>query len=139
VDAVKRLDIHEVPVLPSFVKGRIALLGDAAHAMSPDRGQGAAQSIEDAVVLASLLDANADIGEALLSYDATRRPRARAIARDARRVGQSTINPGTLPHAVLTTMLRLMPRKLWIEATRSDKNPVWRWQPPIVPLRQSGP
>ncbi|MEV6148929.1 FAD-dependent monooxygenase [Nonomuraea sp. NPDC052129] len=57
---VRRVDIHGLAPLPSFVSGRVALLGDAAHAMSPDRGQGAGQALEDAVVLAALLKDAAD-------------------------------------------------------------------------------
>jgi 2-polyprenyl-6-methoxyphenol hydroxylase-like FAD-dependent oxidoreductase len=40
--------------LPAYQRGRVALLGDAAHAMTPHLGQGACQAIEDAVVLASV-------------------------------------------------------------------------------------
>ncbi|WP_199537311.1 FAD-dependent monooxygenase [Spongiactinospora gelatinilytica] len=54
-EAVIHVDIRDLDPLPSYVRGRVALLGDAAHAMSPDRGQGAGQSIEDAAVLAAAL------------------------------------------------------------------------------------
>lgn len=48
--------VHAVdPPLDSFVKGRVALLGDAAHAMLPHLGAGAGQGLEDAVVLVKLL------------------------------------------------------------------------------------
>jgi len=40
--------------LPAYHRGRVAILGDAAHAMTPHLGQGACQAIEDAVVLASV-------------------------------------------------------------------------------------
>ncbi|WP_225854017.1 FAD-dependent monooxygenase [Micromonospora sp. AMSO31t] len=50
--AVLRTDLfHLATALPSYVRGRVALLGDAAHAMTPHLGQGAGQAIEDAVVL----------------------------------------------------------------------------------------
>lgn len=41
--------LRTVPPLPTWIRGRVALIGDAAHAMLPLRGQGASQSIEDAV------------------------------------------------------------------------------------------
>nr|WP_245839572.1 FAD-dependent monooxygenase [Nocardia donostiensis] len=81
---VLRHDVYELPALPTFVRGRIALLGDAAHAMSPDLGQGACQAMEDAIVLARLAG-NGDT--ALDSYDRQRRPRTRMIADRAHRLG----------------------------------------------------
>ncbi|MFF1613435.1 FAD-dependent monooxygenase [Amycolatopsis sp. NPDC058278] len=75
------VDIHDLEPLPSYVNGRVALLGDAAHAMSPHRGQGAGQSLEDAVVLA----AEPTVEVALRRYDAERRSRTQATARGARK------------------------------------------------------
>ncbi len=46
-----RTDLYELPSLPYWRQGRVVLLGDAAHAMTPNLGQGGAQAIEDAVVL----------------------------------------------------------------------------------------
>jgi 2-polyprenyl-6-methoxyphenol hydroxylase-like FAD-dependent oxidoreductase len=86
--AVLHHDICWLPPLPRFTAGRVALLGDAAHAMTPDLGQGACQAIEDAVVLAACLSQAKDLTVALTSYDAQRRPRAQAVARAARRVGR---------------------------------------------------
>jgi 2-polyprenyl-6-methoxyphenol hydroxylase-like FAD-dependent oxidoreductase len=72
--------------LPALAVGRVALLGDAAHAMTPDLGQGACQAFEDAVALASVLDgAERDtVPAALARYDAARRPRTTALMRQAR-------------------------------------------------------
>ncbi|WP_281398512.1 FAD-dependent monooxygenase [Nonomuraea jabiensis] len=56
------------------------MLGDAAHAMSPGRGQGARQSLGDAVVLAAALADEPTIEVALHRYDAERRPRTQATA-----------------------------------------------------------
>ncbi|WP_203881150.1 FAD-dependent monooxygenase [Planotetraspora kaengkrachanensis] len=63
--------------LPSFTIGRVALLGDAAHAMTPDLGQGASQAFEDAAAVTRHLAGAepADVEERLLRYDAERRPR----------------------------------------------------------------
>lgn len=66
-------------------RGRVALLGDAAHGMLPHQGQGANTTIEDAVVLAALLArSGADDHEALFSaYESLRRHRTRAVQRSA--------------------------------------------------------
>ncbi|MEU8118274.1 FAD-dependent monooxygenase [Spirillospora sp. NPDC049024] len=86
-DAVMRNDLYELPPLKTFVSGRTALLGDAAHAMTPNLGQGACQALEDAVTLAALLDRHPTVEAALDAYDRERRPRSQMIARRSRRVG----------------------------------------------------
>jgi 2-polyprenyl-6-methoxyphenol hydroxylase-like FAD-dependent oxidoreductase len=65
--------------LPRWTAGRVALLGDACHAMLPFMAQGAAQSIEDGATLAACLggaDAGDDVPAALRRYEALRKPRA---------------------------------------------------------------
>ncbi|MEV0123680.1 FAD-dependent monooxygenase [Streptomyces sp. NPDC050703] len=86
--AVLRHDLYELPPLPAFVRGRAALLGDAAHAMTPNLGQGACQALEDAVTLAHCLDGTADVAAALRSYDRQRRPRTRMVTRRSARLGR---------------------------------------------------
>ncbi|QCD54609.1 FAD-dependent monooxygenase [Streptomyces hawaiiensis] len=74
---VLRHDVHHIAEpLPAYHRGRIALLGDAAHAMPPSLGQGGNQAIEDAIVLAHHCDD-------LAAYTAARLPRTTAIARQA--------------------------------------------------------
>jgi len=72
-----------VPVMevqpPSYYRGRMVLIGDAAHAFSPLLAQGAAMAIEDAVALAELLGESGDINQALRSYESRRRPRVGTI------------------------------------------------------------
>lgn len=70
-------------------EGRVTLLGDAAHAMTFDIGQGAAQSIEDAVVLAKCLTSNADAQGALREYERTRMRRTRRLQKISRNVGRA--------------------------------------------------
>ncbi|SFC19081.1 2-polyprenyl-6-methoxyphenol hydroxylase [Streptomyces aidingensis] len=115
-DAVLRHDLYDLPPLPSFVRGRVALLGDAAHAMTPNLGQGACQALEDAVTLADCLDRTADVAAALRRYDLLRRPRAQAIARRSARLG--AVGQLSWPPAALLrdTAARLMPARAALRA-----------------------
>jgi salicylate hydroxylase len=77
----KRWAMYDRAPLEQWTAGRIALLGDAAHAMLPFFAQGAAQAIEDAVVLADCLQrADRDsVRQALRRYETIRRPRASEV------------------------------------------------------------
>ncbi len=79
--STKRWAMYDRDPLERWTEGRITLLGDAAHAMLPFFAQGAAQAIEDAVVLArSLQGADAgSAGDALRHYEAIRRPRTSQV------------------------------------------------------------
>ncbi|OSD06217.1 FAD/NAD-P-binding domain-containing protein [Trametes coccinea BRFM310] len=95
--------IHVVhPPLESYVKGRVALLGDAAHGMLPHLGAGAGQGIEDAYLLARLLshpDTSIDnMEEVLRAYTKVRQPRAQMVWDRSYRIGR--IYDGNGPHGV---------------------------------------
>ncbi|MER6952102.1 FAD-dependent monooxygenase [Nonomuraea sp. NPDC000554] len=109
--------------LPSFAVGRVALLGDAAHAMTPDLGQGASQAFEDAAaVTRHLADAGpADVAERLRRYDAERRPRTSRLMLASSQ--QSWLMSRTGGVAWLRdAVLRAVPRRL---ATRQLAS-LWR-------------
>ncbi|MEV0235975.1 FAD-dependent monooxygenase [Nonomuraea sp. NPDC050786] len=109
VDAITRL----AAPLPSYAAGRIALLGDAAHAMPPDLGQGASQAFEDAAALTRHLSGAepADVAERLLRYDAERRPRANRLMRAASRQSRLTSQTGAAAW-VRDALLRAVPSRL---------------------------
>ena len=65
--------------LARWSRGPVVLLGDAAHAMLPHQGQGANQTIDDAVVLAAELDGASDVPAALCRYARRRRVRTRQV------------------------------------------------------------
>ncbi len=67
--------------------GCVTLLGDAAHPITPNVGQGACMAIEDAACLAKLLSGPTDVAAAFRSYEAMRNPRTAYVARQARRIG----------------------------------------------------
>ncbi|RKT03150.1 2-polyprenyl-6-methoxyphenol hydroxylase-like FAD-dependent oxidoreductase [Streptomyces sp. 3211.6] len=81
-------DLYDLAArLPRLHHGRIAWIGDAAHAMTPNLGQGGCQAVEDAVVLAHLL-AGPDVPAALAAYTRARLARTDAIRVRARRAGR---------------------------------------------------
>jgi len=84
VDKPSRWAIHASKPLPSWVSRNVALLGDAAHAMSPQQDSGAGQAMEDAYLLATLLGHPLtrldNVSRALSIYDTIRRPIAMEVA-----------------------------------------------------------
>lgn len=71
-------DLH--PALPSYVEDSVALIGDAAHAMTPNLGRGACEAIIDAAELVACLRADADVPAALRAYDKHRRIATQRVA-----------------------------------------------------------
>ncbi|KDR80975.1 hypothetical protein GALMADRAFT_1117498 [Galerina marginata CBS 339.88] len=92
VEKPLRWAIHTVKPLASFVSGNAAILGDAAHAMTPHQGSGAGQAIEDAFILGTLLGhprtTRETIARALSIYDHIRRPFALKAQERSRLNGQ---------------------------------------------------
>jgi 2-polyprenyl-6-methoxyphenol hydroxylase-like FAD-dependent oxidoreductase len=83
--------IFDIPSLPRWHAGKVCLLGDSAHAISPSAGQGASLALEDALVLArSLRDAAPE--DAFARYQAERRPRVERLVAASRRIGDAKIS-----------------------------------------------
>ncbi|KAJ7167022.1 hypothetical protein C8R46DRAFT_1272218 [Mycena filopes] len=75
--------VRAMPVLPTWTKGNVALLGDAAHATFPTYGQGFAMGIEDAATLATLLPSGTDASQIparIKAFETLRKPRAEHIS-----------------------------------------------------------
>jgi FAD-dependent urate hydroxylase len=86
-----RIPIHDVDPLPALVRGRVALLGDAAHSSPPDLGQGGCQAMEDAWMLAQLLlTNNLGVVDALQRYEHARSQRTADIVLRARKRSEMT-------------------------------------------------
>ena len=89
VDKCFRWALYDREPLPTWSKGRLTLLGDAAHPMLPHLGQGANQSIEDGMALATILarTGRENVPAALLAYERLRRERVADVQRGARQNG----------------------------------------------------
>lgn len=135
-------DVFRLPIndlarpLHSFRSGSCVLLGDAAHAMTPDLGQGANQAMEDAATLTALLSGVAArprpapdaLEDALARYDLLRRKRTQAVARRSRALGALAHLP-TRPGVLLRdAVLRLTPPA----ALARQAKAVQAWAPPAV-------
>ncbi len=130
-ETVLHHDLHHLGTpLPAYTRGRIALLGDAAHAMPPFLGQGGGQAIEDAVVLAHAMSTEDTVEAALASYDRQRRPRSQRVVRESVRMGRlgpQLRNP--VATALRTAVLKSLPAK----ATARVGAGITGWVPPSLP------
>ena len=142
--AVLRSDVeHLDPPLPSYAVGRVAFVGDAAHAMTPDLGQGGGMALEDAVVLGEALGAGGpnaadgsgstdrpgevarpDVPALLQRYSAARRPRTAAVAERSRRAGRLYGGPDIV-QALAARAMGLLPAR----AVVAGLAPTVDWHP----------
>jgi FAD-dependent urate hydroxylase len=128
---------HDLPKVPTWRRGPMVIVGDAAHAPSPTSGQGASMAAEDAVVLAKCLRDLPDIPQALAAYERLRRRRVERIVADGARTGR-TKTQGPVGRALSAVMLPLVFRFLVTEKSRA-----WiyghhlDWDPPVTPAAEA--
>jgi len=105
-------DLYELDA-PVWGAGRVWLLGDAAHGMTPNQGQGAGMAIEDAAVLAECVGSGAlDAVAAHARYVEARHARVRRVQLDSRRLGQVATVQNGLGRALRDLVLPVMPASL---------------------------
>jgi 2-polyprenyl-6-methoxyphenol hydroxylase-like FAD-dependent oxidoreductase len=90
------LNLLDVAHLPRWWSGRVVLIGDAAHAMSPHSGQGASVALEDAICLAKKLRDEAPLSAACAAFERDRRRRAERIVAFGRRSGDTKKTRGPI-------------------------------------------
>jgi 2-polyprenyl-6-methoxyphenol hydroxylase-like FAD-dependent oxidoreductase len=109
-----RTDLFDFPPISSWSRNNVVLLGDAAHAMTPNLGQGGAQAIEDAFVLAEQFEKAVSITEALDRYERIRMPRVKWIVNTAWSLGQVAHWQNPVARWARNSALRWMPSSLTV-------------------------
>jgi 2-polyprenyl-6-methoxyphenol hydroxylase-like FAD-dependent oxidoreductase len=91
------------------VRGRAVLIGDAAHATSPNMAQGAAMAMEDALVLAEVLASGQPVAACLTAFEARRAPRVRWVQEQTHRRDRTR----NLPPAIRDCVLRFAGKRVF--------------------------
>ncbi len=105
-------DVYDRPPPRRLALGRIALVGDAAHPMTPDLGQGGCQAIEDAVVLGRSFAEESSVERALKQYERRRLRRVRMVVRSSAQISRSTISTNPMVELLREPVLRMWPTRL---------------------------
>jgi 2-polyprenyl-6-methoxyphenol hydroxylase-like FAD-dependent oxidoreductase len=100
-DQQLHVGLFEWVELDRWHTGRVALIGDAAHAHPPNMGEGGCMAMEDAFVLAEELHAADSVEAALDRYAARRRPRANWVQEQSRAAAEGWVLPPTVRNAAL--------------------------------------
>jgi 2-polyprenyl-6-methoxyphenol hydroxylase-like FAD-dependent oxidoreductase len=108
-DACFATPVYFRPPPTWLYRGRVVLIGDAAHPMTPDLGQGACQAIEDAVVLADCLTPSRSLEMSLADFTSRRLRRIRGIVREARLLGKLNSSTSRFSELVRLSMFKITP------------------------------
>ncbi|MEN5072838.1 FAD-dependent oxidoreductase [Isoptericola cucumis] len=128
--AVLRHELRRLPRPPaSLAAGRVALVGDAAHAMLPNLGQGGCQALEDGVVLGARVRPGDGVPAALERWSGERRPRVEKVMRLSARIAAPTLWTSAVATGVRDAGMRLAGRWGGSLGTRALR-PVMAWRPP---------
>ncbi|WP_281883399.1 FAD-dependent oxidoreductase [Paenibacillus sp. YYML68] len=106
-------DIIDIVPMQRFYTDRVVFIGDAAHAITPNMGQGACQAIEDASVLADCLRRHGDYREAYAAYDKRRRKRMEWISKQSWSFGKIAQAEGALFIAARNQLMRAAPKAMY--------------------------
>lgn len=104
-------DIYDLKPLKTFVYGRTILMGDAAHATTPNMGQGASQAMEDAIVLVNCLE-KYDFNKAIERYDKLRVKHTTKVIRRSKKIGKMAQKHHKLTVKLRNTAMKLIPNAL---------------------------
>lgn len=117
---ILRTDICDRMPIPRWSEGRVALIGDAAHPMTPNLGMGGCQAIEDAVVLAEALRGCASVEAAFARYETARVARANGFVNRSFTIGRVAHARSAPVRWLRNRALAAIPRSLALRAIRRD-------------------
>lgn len=103
-------DIIDHAPIKRYAYAKVLLVGDAAHATTPNMGQGACQAIEDAVILADELDKNRNIPEAFSSFEKRRMERTHMVVNTSAMIGKVAQTDNKLLAALRNVVMRALPQ-----------------------------
>ncbi|QHV93972.1 FAD-dependent oxidoreductase [Spirosoma endbachense] len=117
--------VYDIPFLPQWHKGRVCLIGDAAHATAPHIGQGASLALEDTIVLAKCIRDLPSLTEAFERFQSLRQERVQTMIRQARKVGDSKAVPNAFQRffrdLLLPFFVKMEAKKMgWVYSYKTD-------------------
>ncbi|MCL6604824.1 MAG: FAD-dependent monooxygenase [Paenibacillus sp.] len=130
-DSMIHTDLIDTRSLPQYAFGRVLLLGDAAHAMTPNLGQGACQALEDAAVLYECVQQYSTLPSAFKAFAQVRMPRCERIAETSWKIGQIAQLERPLLCRIRNTLMRFMP------STLEKRQMAWLYHMPQSHINQS--
>jgi 2-polyprenyl-6-methoxyphenol hydroxylase-like FAD-dependent oxidoreductase len=107
-NSIHSTEIMDLQPIKTWAKGNVALLGDAAHGATPNMGQGGCQAIEDAAVVAQMLE-KLPAKDAFQRYNAIRIAKAHYVVRNSWRLGRMAHWQHPLPRNMRDTLMRITP------------------------------
>ena len=105
-------DIIDLNPIDRYAFGKVLLIGDAAHATTPNMGQGAGQAIEDAIILSKVLKNQANHAEAFVDFEKLRMPKTKKIINMSWRLGKIAQLDHPFQIGIRNSLMRILPSKM---------------------------
>ncbi len=118
-ESIIRRDLFDFVPIDKWYKGHIALVGDAAHATTPNMGQGGCQAVEDAWALQLCVQREATLSQALEAYEQMRRPKAMMVVNNSYSFGKVAQLRNPLLCWLRNIFLRMTPKSVYLKQIKT--------------------